>query len=309
VLLTVLAGLLTTMFVVQIMPASPRRAAAVSPKAAGGHHSPTGGTAGKPHTGTAVPVPNIPGAFTGAVTRPRVGDGCGLALRARSSARPVGDCTVVEIGDSLGNDLGWGLQRELAPSAGLRLVQLDKSSTGLANSGYYDWQAQLAAALQSYHPQLVLISLGGNDEQGLYAHGAAVQFPTAAWQAAYTQRVGDLVREASASGAYVLWVGLPIMEQPSYSQGIRLLDSIYQKAVTAEPNATFVTTWPLLANRQGEFQSQAMVNGQSAALRAPDGIHYSYVGEDVLAAYVLREMALIYHVDLAPASEEKITGW
>ena len=118
-----------------------------------------------------------------------------------------------------------------------------------------------------------------------------------------------MVRQAAASGAYVLWIGLPIMQDPSYNQGTRMLDGIYQKVVTSEPDATFVSTWSLFANPQGAFQSNAEVNGTATTLRESDGVHYSFAGEDVIATYVLREMALIYHVRLAPTSPAVITGW
>lgn len=308
VLFTVFAVFLTTSWMVQSMPPSARKTSAMSPPAIPKEGGP-GGTSQPTTAPKASTVPKIPGAFTGAITEPQVGGGCGFALRAKDTSAPVGSCTVLEIGDSLGNDLGWGLQRQVAPDSGLHLIQLDRSSTGLANSGFYSWPSELASALHEYQPQLVLISLGGNDEQGLYAHGEAVQFPTAAWQAAYTKRVQEVVSEATASGAYVLWVGMPNMQQPSYSQGMQLLNSIYQQVVTTEPNATFVPTWQLFSNAQGAFQANAMVNGTNATLRSTDGIHYSYTGEDVLATYLLREMALIYHVQIAPTNPEQITGW
>src|SRR5438270_8423849 len=58
-------------------------------------------------------------------------DGCGLSLASGAPVSPVGHCTILEIGDSLGNDLGWGLTRHLAAGTGLSLVQLDRSATGL----------------------------------------------------------------------------------------------------------------------------------------------------------------------------------
>lgn len=311
-LFTALVALLATVWMVDAMRPSIRRTLAAhlatvhhKKGSAGGtkpHKAPSGGS-GEPT------VPKIPGAFTGSITQPQVGGGCGFALSAKVEPAPIGSCTVLEIGDSLGNDLGWGLQRHVAPGSGLHLLQLDTSSTGLANAGFYNWPVVLASDLREYHPRLVLISLGGNDEQGLYANGSAVQFPTPAWRIAYTKRVRELVSEATTSGAYVLWVGMPNMQQPSYGQGMQLLNTIYQKAVTSEPNATFVPTWQLFSNPQGAFQSNAMVNGKNVTLRSVDGIHYSYAGEDVLATYVLREMALIYHVQLTPTNPEQITGW
>jgi hypothetical protein len=240
----------------------------------------------------------------------QAGGGCGFSLHPLSdAAAAVGHCTVVEIGDSLGNDLGWGLARQVAPTSGLNLVQLDDSATGLANSSFYDWPVQLAAALRQYHPRLVLVCLGGDDEQGMKVDGTAVQFPTPPWKSAYLARVRQVISEATQSGAYVLWIGMPIMQQPSYSQGMQILNALYLEGVTSEPSATFVSTWSLFSNAQGAFQSNAVVNGAPTSLRQPDGIHYSLAGENVIATYVLGKMASIYHVRLAPTNPSVITSW
>jgi hypothetical protein len=216
---------------------------------------------------------------------------------------------VLEIGDSLGNDLGWGLARVLPTGSGLQLDQLDTSATGLVNTSFYDWPTRLEADIAQYHPQLVIVSLGGNDEQGMVQDGSVLQFPTAAWQDAYLARVDQIINEATADGAFVLWVGLPIMQQPSYSQGIATLNSLYQEAASLSPRASFISTWSLFANPAGDFASTAMVNGVAATLREPDGIHYSLAGENVIATYVTEEIASIYHVQLVPGSPSSITGW
>ena len=240
---------------------------------------------------------------------PRSPDGCGLTLHAGASVAPMGSCTVLEIGDSLGNDLGWGLAREDPAGSGLKLVQLDKSSTGLADSGYYDWPGQLASDLALLHPQLVLICLGGNDEQGMEVDGSPVQFPTPSWQRAYLTRVRQLVTEATASGAFVLWVGLPVMQDPEYDQGVQVLNALYQQAVDTSADATFVSSWGLFGGPQGVFSSAAAVNGTLQDLREPDGIHLSLTGENVMATFVIAEMASLFHVQLAAVSPDVITAW
>ena len=323
VLLVVLAGLAYTALIVTATR-SPARTPAALRHSTRRH---------RPHTTTSTtPTTTVPGALTGTVTRPRAGGGCGFSLLGQAQPRPtghakrhhgaasvtttttlatapVGHCTVLEIGDSLGNDLGWGIGRHVTASSGLKLVQKDVSSTGLAVPSFFNWQATLAADLRTYHPQLVLICLGGNDQQGIVVDGNVVQFPAAAWQHAYLARVRSLVTEAVDAGAYVAWVGLPIMQQPSYSQGARILDTLYQEGTTSAPNATYISTWSLFSNPQGTFQSNAEVNGAPTTLRQSDGIHYSFAGEDVIATYVLREMALIYHVQLVPTDPTTITSW
>jgi lysophospholipase L1-like esterase len=266
-----------------------------------------------PSTTVATPtITTISGAFSGSTRVTPVGRGCDLALGSTTmtvSSRAVGRCTVLEIGDSLGEDLSLGLKAVLAPSSGLNLVMLDKVSTGLANSWYYDWPVHLAADLTKYHPQLVVVMLGGNDEQGMVVNGCAVACGSSAWKEAYLADVREIVTEATAAGAYVLWIGLPIMQPVTYNQGAALLNSLYKLGVTTEADATFVPTWSLFSNPQGQFESAAAVNGVETTLRASDGIHFSPAGWDVLATYVIREMALVYHVKLVPTVPAVITHW
>ena len=162
-----------------------------------------------------------------------------LSRSPKTASRRVGRCTVIEIGDSLGSDLGWGLERHLATTSGLDLIQLDKPSTGLANSWYYNWPVNLAAALKRYRPQLVLLLLGGNDQQGMKIRGSVVNFGTSAWEKDYVSYVREIVTEATSSGTYVLWIGLPIMQPPTYSAGTALLDSLYKEGVTSGVDDTF----------------------------------------------------------------------
>jgi hypothetical protein len=291
-----LSGLLVLLVTTSVVVSVARAPTILSPLAQRGH----------PKAPVQTPAPQAAGPTSAKVVREF--GGCELSASAGAPVVPIGSCTVLEIGDSLGNDLGWGLARELPAGSSLNLVQLDKSSTGLANTGYYDWPAELETDLGLYHPQLVLVCLGGNDEQGMEVDGSAVQFPSPVWTAAYLTRVRQVISEAAASGALVMWVGMPVMEDPDYSQGMEILNSLYQQGVRADPNAAFASTWQLFSE-QGAFQAVADVNGISENLREPDGIHYSFTGEDVIATYVIDEIASSFHVQLAPTNPAVITGW
>jgi hypothetical protein len=290
-----LSGLLVLLVTTSVVVRVVRAPTTLSPLAQTGHRQ----------ASVQTPAPHAAGPASANVIREF--GGCELSLSAGAPVLPVGSCTVLEIGDSLGNDLGWGLAREL-PS-GSSLVQLDKSATGLANAGYYDWPTELATDLGLYHPQLVLICLGGNEEQGMDVDGSVVQFPSPAWTAAYLTRVRQLISEAAASGALVMWIGMPVMEDPDYSQGMEILNSLYQQGVRDHPNAAFVSTWQLFSDPEGAYQAVADVNGIPENLREPDGIHYSLTGEDVIATYVIDEIASIFHVQLAPTNPAVITNW
>ena len=214
----------------------------------------------------------------------------------------IGHCTVLEIGDSLGNDLGWGLARQLGHDHALQLVQADKSSSGLVTPWFYDWAQKEKVLLAQYRPQLVIITFGANDEQNLRVNGHVVAFGSAPWIAAYTTIVTKMATAATTSGAYVLWVGMPIMQPNGYRQGMEVINAVFAKVATTVPGMTFLPTWALFANAKGQFEESARVNDIPSLLREPDGIHFSYVGENVFSTYVTRAIGDVYHVQVTPES-------
>lgn len=209
---------------------------------------------------------------------------------------------MLEIGDSLGNDLGWGLAREIGNDRVLRLVQADKSSSGLATPWFYNWPAKEKVLLAQYHPQLVIATFGGNDEQNIRVDGHVVAFGSAPWIAAYTKIVTGLATAATKSGAYVLWVGMPIMQPNTYRANMVLINSVFLKVAQSVPGMAFLPTWDLFANVHGQYANAALVNRIPSVLRSTDGIHFSLVGENVIATYVTHELGLVYHVLVAPTS-------
>lgn len=214
---------------------------------------------------------------------------------------PLGRCTVLEIGDSLGNDLGWGMARQLGHDHAIRLVQADKSSSGLLTPWFYDWAVKEKVLLAQYKPQLVIITFGANDEQNLRdASGNVLAFGSAPWVTAYTGIVTKMASAATKSGAYVLWIGMPIMQPNGYRQGMVLINSVFAKVATTVPGMTFLPTWDLFANAKGQFVDAERVNNIPSLLREADGIHFSYVGENVFSTFVTRSIGDVYHVQITP---------
>jgi len=220
----------------------------------------------------------------------------------------VGHCKVLEIGDSLGNDLGWGLARELTSTHALTLIQKDKSASGLVTAWFYNWHQHLKTLLKQYHPDLLIVCVGGDDEQGMKVNGNVYGFDTPQWRTRYSALIRQIDTMATASRTYVLWVGLPVMAPNIYREGVAELNSLYRTVATTVPGVTFLPSWSLFANAQGAFESAALVNHVRTLLRSPDGIHLSYVGENVFATFVTDEIASIYHVALRPSQPMSITN-
>jgi hypothetical protein len=219
-----------------------------------------------------------------------------------------GKFTILEIGDSLGTDLGGGLAHQLEKSPKIRLILEGKSSTGLSNSGFYNWPQHLKTFLAQYHPQLTILLLGGNDEQGTLVNGRAAAFDTPPWRKQYAKNVAAMMDDAINAGSAVLWIGLPIMYPNGYRQGMQVINSIFAKVAKTKQRVTFLPTWKFFANSKGQFRFNAMVDGVQQAIRTSDGIHPTAVGQNVLATYVVQELRILYGLPATPAFPEIFTS-
>jgi hypothetical protein len=204
-------------------------------------------------------------------------------------SRPV---TVVEIGDSLGEDLGFGLADVLADNADVHLVQAAKGNSGLVQPQYYDWPRHLAQLLAQYQPAAVIVFLGANDVQDFYANGTLLQFGTPAWETAYRERVASLMQEATDAGSKVLWVGMPIMRSAVFSSSMQQLNNIYEQEAAVHPGVTFFSSWQVLSSPTGTYSATTTgPDGRRIVLRTPDGIHIAFGtggrGADVLGQAVV----------------------
>jgi hypothetical protein len=212
----------------------------------------------------------------------------------------LGHCRILEIGDSLGDDLEYGLRHELQFTRGLKLIQRNKVSTGLSASWFYNWPAHLKTDLHKYHPNLVVIMFGANDEQALDVKGTSQPFGSPKWRSAYIARVRRIDRMVTKAGAYAFWVGLPIAAPRSYSQGLRALNAIYKRVALSTPGVTYQPIWHLLATKGGRYRGGAVVNKVASVLRKPDGIHFTETGDLVVGTFVARQLATVYNVRLRP---------
>ena len=207
---------------------------------------------------------------------------------AAERAHPI---TILDIGDSIGEDLGIGLGDVLGSDPAVKVIQSAVGNTGLADPGYYNWPANLAGQLKQYHPKIVVVMLGGNDWQPFLTGPNTAAIPgTAYWRSAYGQRVAGLINEATSAGAAVFWVGLPPMAPssalpPAMSPA---LNAVFQ-AQAAANGATYVPTWNAFTNAAGQYaEFLPNAEGQLVAVRDPDGVHLAPPAGCDLAATIVR---------------------
>lgn len=222
--------------------------------------------------------------------------GAGLAaLRTPTATDPL---RVLEIGDSLGEDLGFQMQDDL-PATGVATIAMDsRGDTGLANLDYYDWPTALQTDIEQSHPEIVVIFLGANDGQGFDVNGVPADFGTPTWISAYTQRVDELLAECHHAGARVVWVGMPPMEDTALNSEMQQIDSIFAAQVARYPGAIYVPSATVLAPA-GTFTSDLTnSDGLTEEIRTPDGVHLTASGAELVSQEVIAAIDSEWHLTL-----------
>lgn len=209
-------------------------------------------------------------------------------LREPTARRPL---RILVVGDSLGEDLQFGLADLLSGQPGIRLSEDAVGDTGLADRAYYDWPVHLAQDLHRTRPNLTVVLLGGNDAVSFDQGGRYVGFGTPLWRRDYGNRVRQMMVEATRAGAHVVWVGLPIMAKTSVlaNRDMEELNAVYSRTAAKVPGAQFLSSWNVFQRPGGGFAEFLRTrSGQVEQVRDSDGVHIAPVaGDELIASYVI----------------------
>lgn len=195
-------------------------------------------------------------------------------------------------GDSDAGTFGPYLER-LVDETGVVRTELDyKVSSGLARPDFFDWPAHLRAIVPAVDPDIVVVTFGGNDSQGLsIADGTFItQSPTgteadAEWRAEYGRRVGEVMDLLRADGRTLVWVGIPNDDNDEVTARLRVQDEVVREEVAKRPDVRFVDTWKRFAGLEGGWAEFVVDprDGQGKDVRADDGFHLNVDGAEILA--------------------------
>lgn len=238
----------------------------------------------------------------------------GAETKSRRTLPPLQDptarhpLTILVVGDSLGEDLQYGLEDILNGHPHVRVVGDAVGSTGLANQAYYNWPHHLASELRSVHPNLVMVLIGGNDAVGFDYGTEPVGFGTPMWHRLYSRRVATMMTEALRAKARVIWVGLPIMSTSSVlpNSAMKTLNSIYRHEATIHPGVRYISTWRLFQPPGGGFTEYLQNSrGQVGIVRDPDGVHIApTAGDELVASDAVRALNRWQGLNLCPNASD-----
>jgi hypothetical protein len=206
---------------------------------------------------------------------------------------------VVIVGDSLGQGVGTYIQREFQP--GLTVVSNQAvASTGLARPDYFNWPAKLEQIMKVFRPDLVIVLIGENDNQGLVRPDKSVEAMTGTtdWPRGYRKRVKAFSDIAVEAGAHVIWLGLPIVENKDRWEIEQRMNDIYADVTEDQPNTAFIDLWDMFSDGDGNYTAYLRSDGQVTLVRASDGIHFTPDGYEMIAQAVAQ--TAIDDFDLTP---------
>ncbi len=163
-----------------------------------------------------------------------------------------------------------------------------RNGSGLARPDHFDWNTELDTIIAKSPPSLIFASVGLNDAQDLVlADKTKLRLGSEAWLKQYRQNVDDFYAHAGAGGAPVMIIGLPNLRDAKADAQAQIVNGIFaDEAKTAKVEVTFVPPWTM-ANDDGSFASFGpSLSGPTVQIRAPDGVHFTQAGYDVLAKYL-----------------------
>jgi hypothetical protein len=166
-------------------------------------------------------------------------------------------------------------------------------ATGLARPEVFNWPAYLADVVAREHPDIMVLTIGSNDDQSLTGDMGVGGLGSPAWVQEYRRRVGGLMDSVTKDGKVTLfWVGIPPMRNVTrFETRYKLINEIIKTEAEKRPGKVhFVDTVPVLADANGNYADFLVKDGAIVKVRSGDGIHFERAGADLIANAVLAKM-------------------
>ena len=195
-------------------------------------------------------------------------------------------------GDSLSTYVGYQLANDVTHKVKVTLKSYD--GTGLTRPDFFNWQLAAERLSSQYHPQAVVVVLGGNDGWNMTHDGKFLTWGSQGWITEYARRVAVVARTFLDHGAQrVYWAGPPTAASAKWNGIFRDLNEAVATAVRATPGARFVNLYDGTAVN-GRYTQVMTIDGKRVNTRQSDGIHFSLPGAQLPAELFLASLQREY---------------
>jgi len=210
-------------------------------------------------------------------------------------ARPPTDARVITAeaplrvyvaGDSQAQFLGSWLNGE----SRLDVTVDTLHSTGLARPDLRDWPSHFADVLGDQDPELVVLAMGANDTQAMFAPDGTVveSYLGNGWHEEWSRRLNSVLDQFAAPHRHLVWVGQPPTLPDDFRQGYAVLNRLAAEVIATRRDTSFVDIWELFGG-DGTYQAEVVPpgGGEPMTARQSDGVHLSFAGARWVADLVV----------------------
>ena len=223
-----------------------------------------------------------------------------LKDKARTTPTAADPAEVLVFGDSDAGTFGPYL-KQLLDQTGIATTTLDyKVSSGLSRPDFFDWPAHMREKLPQVNPDIVVVTFGGNDAQGLrnidktwaVNHPPASGGDDADWKAEYGKRVGEVMDYLGGGNRTLIWVGIPNDNNPDVTARLAVQDQVVRAEAAKRPKVVFVDTWLRFSGRNNGWAEFVIDprDGVGKSVRAKDGFHLNTTGAEILALDIAEDV-------------------
>lgn len=200
---------------------------------------------------------------------------------AQKAIKQIASKSVLVVGDSFAVGVGATMASVLKTNA-VALRQKGKISTGLNSPKFYNWESKLREFITEQKPDALIAMVSGND-----AHNGA-NSPT--WKQSYAEKTASFLKIPAEKNIPVYLVGLPPMGKPDYSERAKLANEALQNACSNTPDCTYVDSWSLFSDADGNYADKKKLGAKIVSLRAGDGVHFTGSGYQILAQHIIKQL-------------------
>jgi hypothetical protein len=213
-----------------------------------------------------------------------------LTLTLLVAAQANADQKKVAIyGDSLATGLFFGMQELLGDIDKLDVVRRSQGGTGLVRDDEYDWVVQAEKYVSDDRPDVVVVSLGGNDRQDFTFNGMNVERFTEEWWIEYMRRAEQVMMSLKRGSRTVYWLGIPIVRSDRMTQDYAKLNVLFRELCRVH-GIIHVDIWDKFRSADRSFSPYEKISGKIKRVRTRDGIHFTKFGNQRLAQIVTGAM-------------------
>ena len=216
-----------------------------------------------------------------------------LLPKAKTTPSATDPAELYVAGDSEAGTFGPYLDK-LMQQTGMVKTTLDyKVSSGLSRPDFFDWPTYFHQQIPEVNPDIVVVTFGGNDAQGLrnvdktwaVEHVPGGASDDADWRAEYSKRVGASMDYLGGDNRKLIWVGIPNDDSPDVTARLQVQNEVVMAEAAKRPNVTFVDTWKRFSGLSGGFAEavQDPRDNEFKAVRREDGFHLNQTGAEILA--------------------------